>query len=129
MQHYMSVDVEDWYHVKNLEPAIPIKSWDSRESRVQNNILRILELFESVGTKATFFVLGEVARRYPDLVKAIAKPGHEIADAALEHTGLEGDARIALWTIVRNTIAERNMVNKKLGYAKSIVQTFEELNK
>ena len=58
-----------------------------------------------------------------------SEAGHKIADAALEHTGLEGDANIALWSLVRNLIAERNMVNKQLGYARSIVQAFEELSK
>ncbi|HZB27191.1 MAG TPA: XrtA system polysaccharide deacetylase [Gemmatimonadales bacterium] len=75
----MSVDVEDWFQVENLKPAIPRESWDSRERRVERNTMRILEILAEHQAKATFFVLGWVADRHPELIRRIAELGHEIA--------------------------------------------------
>lgn len=75
----MSIDVEDWFHVQNLSSAIPRSTWDDREDRVAANTRRMLALLEATGSKATCFVLGWVAERHPDLVREIAKAGHEIA--------------------------------------------------
>lgn len=75
----MSIDVEDWFHVQNLSSAIPRETWADREDRVARNTRRMLELLEETGARATCFVLGVVADRHPDLVREIAKAGHEIA--------------------------------------------------
>lgn len=81
----MSVDVEDWFQVENLKPAISRDSWDSRESRVEANTDRILRIFSKTGTTATFFVLGWVAERYPEIVRRIHRAGHEIASHGYGH--------------------------------------------
>jgi len=81
----MSVDVEDWFQVENLKPVVPRASWDSRESRVERNTMRILELLEKSGARATFFILGWVAERQPALVRQIAAGGHEIASHGYGH--------------------------------------------
>ena len=75
----MSVDVEDWFQVENLRAAVSRDSWDDRELRVHDNTARMLDIFETSGVRATFFVLGWVAERLPDLVKSIHAAGHEIA--------------------------------------------------
>jgi polysaccharide deacetylase family protein (PEP-CTERM system associated) len=75
----MSIDVEDWFHVENLRPAIPRDTWATREDRVERNMDRMLELLERNGARSTCFVLGWVAERCPSLVKRIADSGHEIA--------------------------------------------------
>ena len=74
-----SVDVEDWYQVENLKSAISRQSWDSRESRVVESTVRLLDILETSGSTATFFVLGYIARRHPSLVRRIHDAGHEIA--------------------------------------------------
>jgi len=81
----MSVDVEDWFQVENLKPVIPRSTWDSRESRVERNTMRILELLEQHRARATFFVLGWVAERQPRLIRQIADQGHEIASHGYGH--------------------------------------------
>lgn len=81
----MSVDVEDWFQVENLKEAIPRSSWDSRERRVERNTMRLLELLEERGARATFFILGWVGERHPALVRQIAAGGHEIASHGYGH--------------------------------------------
>jgi polysaccharide deacetylase family protein (PEP-CTERM system associated) len=81
----MSVDVEDWFQVENLKPVVSRSSWDSRESRVERNTMRILELLEQQGARATFFVLGWVAERQPGLIRQIAAAGHEVASHGYGH--------------------------------------------
>jgi len=81
----LTVDVEDYFHVAALAPSVPRDSWSSREQRVVGNTRRLLEIFEQFDVRATFFVLGWVAERYPQLVKDIAARGHEIACHGYSH--------------------------------------------
>jgi len=81
----LTVDVEDYFHVAALAPTIDRNSWDSRESRVEANTRRLLAIFEKFDVRGTFFVLGWVAERYPQLVKDIAVDGHEIACHGYSH--------------------------------------------
>ncbi len=81
----MTVDVEDYFQVSAFEKAIPYGQWGEFESRVEHNTNRILELFDSKGVNGTFFVLGWIAERYPELIKEIARRGHEIACHGYSH--------------------------------------------
>lgn len=86
----LTIDVEDWFQVENFKACIPFSSWDSRELRVEKNTHRLLDLFDSCSStqnpiKATFFILGWIAERLPDLVKEIHKRGHEIASHGYNH--------------------------------------------
>jgi polysaccharide deacetylase family protein (PEP-CTERM system associated) len=79
------VDVEDWFCVYNLSRLIPYADWDKHESRVERNTERLLDLFGKHEMEATFFVLGWVADRFPDLVKEIERRGHEVASHGYSH--------------------------------------------
>ncbi len=81
----MTVDVEDYFQVSAFENHIHRDSWEEITGRVEANTERVLELFELHGTKGTFFILGWVAERYPDLVRAIAAAGHEVASHGFSH--------------------------------------------
>ena len=81
----MSVDVEDYFQVSAFEGHIDCSQWDSLPHRVVNNTNKILELFSESDTKATFFVLGWIAERYPELVKDIVSHGHELASHGYGH--------------------------------------------
>ena len=85
MMNVMSIDLEDWFCVYNLSRLIPYTDWDRCESRVERNTLRLLELFRKHRVEATFFVLGWVADRFPDLVKEIERGGHEVASHGYSH--------------------------------------------
>jgi polysaccharide deacetylase family protein (PEP-CTERM system associated) len=81
----MTVDVEDYFHVSALAESIDKSQWSSRELRVEQNTERLLQLFSDAGISATFFVLGWVAERCPQLVRRIHAMGHELASHGWSH--------------------------------------------
>ncbi|MEO8678638.1 MAG: XrtA system polysaccharide deacetylase [Vicinamibacterales bacterium] len=81
----MTVDVEDYFHVSVFDGLVPRHTWDGLESRVCANTERLLEIFHASGIRATFFVLGWVAERFPALVRSIAAEGHEVASHGHGH--------------------------------------------
>jgi polysaccharide deacetylase family protein (PEP-CTERM system associated) len=81
----MSVDVEDYFQVSAFDQIVDRGTWDSLESRVCANTERLLALFERADVRATFFVLGWVAARFPALVRRMADGGHEIASHGYGH--------------------------------------------
>src|SRR5687768_7154021 len=85
MRNVMSVDVEDWFCVHNLSRLIPYAEWDKCESRVERSTGLLLDLFGKHRVEATFFVLGWVADRFPDLVREIERRGHELATHGYSH--------------------------------------------
>ena len=81
----LTIDVEDYFQVSAFAPHIDRADWDSRECRVEHNIDRILKLLGEEQTKATFFTLGWVAERYPQMVRRIVSEGHELASHGYGH--------------------------------------------
>lgn len=81
LRNALTIDVEDWYHCLDQEPA----NWSRYEDRITAPVRELLELFARASTKATFFVLGHVARRHPELIGEIHAAGHEIASHGCEH--------------------------------------------
>jgi len=85
MKNAFTVDVEDYFQVEGFAGVIDRSSWDGFGTRVQANTNALLELLASHGTSATFFVLGWVARKHPEIVREIAASGHEIASHGMSH--------------------------------------------
>jgi len=83
--HCLSFDVEEHFQVSAFWSEARRQQWDKCESRVENNTRKLVELLAQHDTKATFFVLGWVAERYPGLVKLLAGQGHEIASHGYGH--------------------------------------------
>ncbi len=95
----LTIDVEDWFQVENLKSVVPFSTWDERELRVERNTHRLLDLFDaiklsptspkdatnSIHPKATFFILGWLIRRMPQLVREIHARGHEVASHGFNH--------------------------------------------
>lgn len=81
----MTVDVEDYFQVSAFSGHISRADWDTLPCRVEANTHRVLDIFAEGGAKATFFTLGWVAERYPDLVRRIAAEGHEVASHGMAH--------------------------------------------
>jgi polysaccharide deacetylase family protein (PEP-CTERM system associated) len=81
----MTVDVEDYFQVSAFEPHVDKTNWDNIPLRVEANVDRILELFDAHNVTATFFTLGWVAQRHPDMVRKIVQQGHELASHGWEH--------------------------------------------
>ena len=85
MRNALSVDVEDWFQVGAFETVISRDAWETLPRRVEDNVLRVLDLFDEAAVKATFFTLGWVAERHPALVRRIAEAGHEVASHGWDH--------------------------------------------
>ena len=77
--------VQDYFQVSAFAPYIRRDEWDTRECRVGRNVARVLELLAARDVQATFFMLGWVAERYPQLVHAIVSGGHELASHGYGH--------------------------------------------
>jgi polysaccharide deacetylase family protein (PEP-CTERM system associated) len=83
--HFFTVDVEEYFQVKALESAVSRDDWTSRPSRVAASIDTLLGMLDRHNARATFFVLGWIARHRPEVVLAIAAAGHEIASHGFWH--------------------------------------------
>src|SRR5579859_6529856 len=79
LAHVLSVDVEDYFQVEAFAGQVSRESWESWPSRVVENTQRVLDLFDAYQAKATFFFVGWVAARFPNLVREARARGHEIA--------------------------------------------------
>ncbi len=94
----LSVDVEDWFQVGAFENVIARGDWDSIRTRVEDNVYRVIDLFAEADVSATFFTLGWVAKRHPNMIRRIVDAGHEIASHGYDH------ARV--FTFTRKEFAE-----------------------
>ena len=81
----LTIDVEDFYHVSAFSHKVSRSDWGRFESRVVNNTRRILTLLSKRNVKGTFFVLGWVAEKHPELVQEIDSNGHEVASHGYSH--------------------------------------------
>jgi polysaccharide deacetylase family protein (PEP-CTERM system associated) len=81
----LTIDVEDYFQVSAFAPYIPRDQWGVRDCRVERNVDVILGLLDAHETKATFFTLGWIAERYPQLVRRIVDGGHELASHGYGH--------------------------------------------
>jgi polysaccharide deacetylase family protein (PEP-CTERM system associated) len=86
IRHHFTVDVEEYFHVTALEAHLPRNRWTAMESRIELEMDRLLDLMADGGVRGTFFVLGIVARARPDLVRRVARDGHEVASHGWDHT-------------------------------------------
>lgn len=114
MKNILTVDLEDWY--QGIE--IDISRWQGYESRIEESIIRLLNILGEEGVKGTFFVLGYVAERYPELVARIAREGHEIASHGYSHTFLYRQQREEFARGLEKSVntLERITGQKVLGY-------------
>jgi polysaccharide deacetylase family protein (PEP-CTERM system associated) len=83
VKNFFTIDVECWFHAHNLN--IPKSEWDRQPTKVVENVRRILDLLKAHGSKATFFTLGYVADRFPEVVRMISEEGHEIGTHGYMH--------------------------------------------
>ena len=85
IKNALTIDVEDYFQVAALAEAVKPEDWHSMDYRVEKNTDRILGLLDDKGLKATFFTLGWVAQKSPELVQRIHAAGHEVASHGYSH--------------------------------------------
>src|SRR5207248_5973312 len=78
----LTIDFEDWYHGL----ASPSANWDKFDDRIVSVGRRLLGILDRAHVKATFFILGVVAERHPEIVREIAAAGHELGTHGYSHT-------------------------------------------
>jgi polysaccharide deacetylase family protein (PEP-CTERM system associated) len=100
--HALTIDVEEWFH-DDWRPDRGA-DWDRLPSTVATDVGLMLDLLAAAGARATFFVLGDVARRQPAVVKRIAAAGHEIASHGDTHRRVRTQARHELRADVRTSL-------------------------
>ncbi len=83
IRNIMTCDLEDWYHTSLVNARQ--ERWDQYQQRIISSTNKVLEILSETGTKITFFVLGYVAEKYPELIAEIHKEGHEIASHSYSH--------------------------------------------
>lgn len=81
MRMAFTVDVEDWF----CSPDLTLSEWDGHEIRLERPVHQILDLLDENAATGTFFALGWIAERRPDLIKEIHRRGHEIASHGYSH--------------------------------------------
>ena len=104
--NFMTVDLEDHYC------DLPISQWSKFESRVEQNTHVILDLFEKYDVKATFFTLGYIGEKFPELIKEIIDKGHEIASHSYSHIDLRKHTKE---NIEKDLIKSINILEKIIG--------------
>jgi peptidoglycan/xylan/chitin deacetylase (PgdA/CDA1 family) len=118
IKNILTVDVEDWYHICDIESILPRSSWDRCESRVLSNLEKILGLFSRFKVRGTFFVLGYAAERTPGTVKMIHQEGHEVASHGYGHLQVYKQAKEEFCEdLLRSkSLLERMTGEKVIGY-------------
>lgn len=85
MLNCLTIDVEDWFCVETFRAQFPFETWDKQKTRILSNIVRTLEILDDYHVKATFFVLGWIAEKFPDVVGHLHSRGHEIGSHGYAH--------------------------------------------
>lgn len=85
VRHHFSVDVEEYFHPTAMAPGYPMHGWDALPRRSPGVVRRVLDFLAAREVEATFFVVGWLARREPEMVRSIARAGHEVASHGFEH--------------------------------------------
>ena len=103
IRHHFTVDVEEYFHVSAFESAVPRTDWDRFELRTPVCLPRLLGILERHEARGTFFVLGWMAERLPQLIKDISLAGHEIASHGWDHKKVTAQSSSQFRESVRRT--------------------------
>src|SRR5437773_11141634 len=101
VRHHFTVDVEEYFQVSAFESTVRRCDWGRFESRRTGSVSRLLDLLARHEARGTFFVVGWVAERHPDLVQRIARAGHEVASHSWDHARVTDQSPSAFRDSVR----------------------------
>ena len=114
----LTVDLEEWFHICEVEHLLPRERWDVLPSDLRAHTERLLRMMEGSRARATFFVVGYVAGRHPDLVRTIHQMGHEIAYHGWNHELVYKLSPDAFRAVLRNGVDRLGNVTgrRPVGY-------------
>jgi polysaccharide deacetylase family protein (PEP-CTERM system associated) len=109
--NYLTVDLEEWFVVEALRSRFSFEDWETLESTLVDNCFHLLALFRQKNVRATWFILGWCADRYPELMQRIIGEGHEIACHSYRHVRVDQmdaeafrkDTELSIEALVRAT--------------------------
>ena len=107
-----SIDLEDYFHTEVASQVVGLQSWDLMPSRIHSSVPRLLDLLDQHNTRATVFVLGWVAERYPALVREVARRGHEIGCHSYLHRAV---FRLDRKTFYEDTLKAKQLIEDATG--------------
>jgi polysaccharide deacetylase family protein (PEP-CTERM system associated) len=81
----LTFDIEEWFHILDNDSTKTVREWSNYETRIHSNMDKIFDLLDKSNQKATFFVVGWIAEKYPEVVKKIDNYGHEIGSHTHMH--------------------------------------------
>ncbi len=81
----LTFDIEEWFHLLDIDSISSVDKWDSYEARIHSNTMRILQLLKDCNQKATFFCLGWIAEKYPQIIAHISSEGYEVGSHTSYH--------------------------------------------
>lgn len=81
----LTCELEDWFHILDHDRVPKFKDWARLPLRAERSVDRLLQLFADTGTRATFFCLGWMAQRMPQVVRKCLRAGHEIGSHGYAH--------------------------------------------
>src|SRR5262245_17306450 len=84
-RNVFTVDLEEWFHICGVGGPLAAQHWDTLPSRVDLTTRRVLDLLDHAGVSATFFVVGWVAERHPQLIRDVMSAGHAIGSHSFSH--------------------------------------------
>lgn len=128
--HHFTVDVEEYFQVSALEDVVPRDQWETFESRVEHSTILLLDMLDRHRARGTFFVLGWIAERHPELIRSITRRGHEVASHGWGHRRVTTLSRETFRDSIRRSkqLLEDVIGGEVLGYRApsfSIVPGFE----
>lgn len=118
LKHALSFDIEDWFHLVEIEAVADTAKWGTFPSLVEEYTQWIVDTLKDTDTKATFFILGWVADRHPMLAPMIAAAGHEIACHSFWHQRVDQQSpkQFREETLRTKSLLEQQTGQQVVGY-------------
>jgi polysaccharide deacetylase family protein (PEP-CTERM system associated) len=113
----LTFDIEDWFHILDNDSTKTAVEWQHYESRIYANMERIFNVLEKTGTKATFFCLGWIVEKYPDVIKEIINRGYEVGTHTTMHQLVyEQNPKVFANDLERSVKALEDITGQKVRY-------------
>jgi polysaccharide deacetylase family protein (PEP-CTERM system associated) len=111
----LTFDIEEWFHLLDNKSTKTEHEWGKFEPRIDDNMERIFNILDNTNTKASFFVLGWIAEKYPHVIKSISDRGYEIGSHTTSHQLVYNQNRMTFFQDVDRSIKTlEDLIGKKI---------------
>jgi len=126
----LTFDIEEWFHILDNTSNSNVNSWSQYESRIKNNMYTIFEILEASNVSATFFIVGWIAEKYPEIVRSISDKGYQIGSHTHLHQLVYHQSRNIFYKDVQKSISTlENCTGKKVKIFRAPGFSITEKNK